>query len=63
MTQVKLFIDDNPVVIETGKTILEAGRPADIYIPPLRIHPELPNNLYKKIKNSCCNFVEQLIIF
>jgi formate dehydrogenase beta subunit len=42
MSQVKLTIDDTPVVVEAGKTILEAALSTDIYIPALCAHPDLP---------------------
>ncbi len=42
MNQVKLTINDTEVLAEPRKTILEAARSADIYIPALCTHPELP---------------------
>jgi len=42
MSQVKLIIDETPVVTEIGKTILEAALSANIYIPALCAHPNLP---------------------
>ena len=42
MAQVKLTIDDKPVSAPEDATILEAARLADIYIPTLCHHPDLP---------------------
>jgi NADPH-dependent glutamate synthase beta subunit-like oxidoreductase len=42
MAKVRLKIDDTEVEVEQGKTILEAARDADIYIPTLCSHPDLP---------------------
>lgn len=41
MANIKLRIDDIEVEVEDGKTILEAARDADIYIPTLCSHPDL----------------------
>ena len=42
MNTVKLTINEQEVEIESGKTVLEAARSADIYIPTLCHHPDLP---------------------
>ena len=42
MSTVKLRIDGLPVEVAEGTTILEAARTADIYIPSLCFHPDLP---------------------
>ncbi len=42
MRTVNLTIDGQPVVVSAGTTILEAARKADIYIPSLCYHPDLP---------------------
>ncbi|MCK4482145.1 (2Fe-2S)-binding protein, partial [Candidatus Bathyarchaeota archaeon] len=38
----KLFINDVEVEVEEGKTILEAARKMDVYIPTICYHPDLP---------------------
>jgi NADPH-dependent glutamate synthase beta subunit-like oxidoreductase len=42
MDTVNLTIDGQPVEVPAGTTILEAARKADIYIPSLCYHPDLP---------------------
>jgi NADPH-dependent glutamate synthase beta subunit-like oxidoreductase len=42
MDTVKLTIDGQPVAVPAGTPILEAARKADIYIPSLCYHPDLP---------------------
>ncbi len=42
MAIVRLTIDGTEVEIEQGKTVLEAARRANIYIPALCSHPDLP---------------------
>jgi hypothetical protein len=42
MSTVKLTIDGLPVQAPAGTTILEAARKADVYIPSLCYHPDLP---------------------
>ena len=42
MAQVNLTIDDKPVSAPEDATILDAARQADIYIPTLCHHPDLP---------------------
>lgn len=42
MDTVTLTIDGQPVEVPAGTTILEAARKADIYIPSLCYHPDLP---------------------
>ena len=42
MATVNLTIDGQPVAVPAGTTILEAARKADIYIPSLCYHPDLP---------------------
>ncbi|MGD2100514.1 MAG: FAD-dependent oxidoreductase [Desulfobacterales bacterium] len=42
MPTVKLTIDGQTVEVKAGTTILEAARKADIYIPALCYHPDLP---------------------
>jgi predicted molibdopterin-dependent oxidoreductase YjgC len=42
MDSVNLTIDGQPVEVPAGTTILEAARKADIYIPSLCSHPDLP---------------------
>jgi NADPH-dependent glutamate synthase beta subunit-like oxidoreductase len=42
MDTVNLSIDGQPVEVPAGTTILEAARGADIYIPTLCCHPDLP---------------------
>ncbi|MGD9225882.1 MAG: FAD-dependent oxidoreductase [Desulfobacterales bacterium] len=42
MDTVNLTIDGQPVEVPAGTTILEAARQADIYIPSLCYHPDLP---------------------
>jgi formate dehydrogenase beta subunit len=42
MTTVSLTIDGHTVEVPAGATILEAARQADIYIPTLCHHPDLP---------------------
>jgi len=39
---VKLFINDVEVEVEEGKTILEAARKIDVYVPTICYHPDLP---------------------
>jgi len=39
---VKLFINDVKVEVEKGKTILEAARKIDVYVPTICYHPDLP---------------------
>ena len=41
MSTVNLTIDEQPVEVPAGTTILEAARQADIYIPSLCYHPDL----------------------
>src|SRR3972149_1963213 len=43
MAEISLIIDDKEVKTESGKTILRAALKADIYIPSLCSHPDLPN--------------------
>jgi len=43
MERVKLTIDGQPIEVPAGTTILEAARQADIYIPSLCYHPDLPS--------------------
>lgn len=43
MAEISLIIDDKEVKTEAGKTILQAALKADIYIPSLCSHPDLPN--------------------
>ena len=38
----KLFINDVEVEVEEGKTILEAARKIDVYVPTICYHPDLP---------------------
>lgn len=42
MTTVRITIDGQPIEVPAGTTILEAARTADIYIPSLCYHPDLP---------------------
>ncbi len=42
MDTVNLSIDGQPVEVPAGTTILEAARGADLYIPTLCYHPDLP---------------------
>jgi len=42
MKNVNLTIDERPVEVPAGTSILEAARKADIYIPNLCYHPDLP---------------------
>ena len=42
METVNLSIDGQPVAVPAGTTILEAARKADLYIPTLCYHPDLP---------------------
>ncbi|MGD8274183.1 MAG: FAD-dependent oxidoreductase [Desulfobacterales bacterium] len=42
MSTVKLTIDGEQLEVSEGTTILEAARTADIYIPSLCFHPDLP---------------------
>jgi NADH dehydrogenase/NADH:ubiquinone oxidoreductase subunit G len=42
MDTVNLSIDGQQVQVPAGSTILEAARSADIYIPTLCHHPDLP---------------------
>ncbi|MGD9349245.1 MAG: 2Fe-2S iron-sulfur cluster-binding protein, partial [Desulfobacterales bacterium] len=42
MDTIRLTIDGQPVAVKEGVTILEAARTADIYIPSLCYHPDLP---------------------
>lgn len=42
MTTVRITIDEQPIEVPAGTTILEAARTADIYIPSLCYHPDLP---------------------
>jgi NADPH-dependent glutamate synthase beta subunit-like oxidoreductase len=42
MDTINLTIDGQPVEVPAGTTILEAARKADIYIPSLCYHPDLP---------------------
>ncbi len=44
---IELIIDDEKIIIEEGKTILEAARKANIYIPSLCYHPS------QTIKANC----------
>jgi len=41
MDKIKLTIDNNPVEVESGVTLLETARGAGIYIPALCSHPDL----------------------
>jgi len=50
VAQVKLTVDGNEIVAEAGTTILDAARDADIYIPSICSHPELPR--VDKIKGA-----------
>ena len=43
MSQVKLVIDGQEIEVASGTTVLEAARSADIYIPSLCCHPDLPS--------------------
>ncbi|MBU1056568.1 MAG: (2Fe-2S)-binding protein [Proteobacteria bacterium] len=43
MAEISLIIDDKEVKTEAGKTVLQAALEADIYIPTLCSHPDLPN--------------------
>ena len=43
MDTIRLTIDGQAVEVSEGKTILEAARTADIYIPSLCFHPDLPS--------------------
>ena len=43
MAEVTIIIDDQEVKTEAGKTIFQAALDADIYIPSLCSHPDLPN--------------------
>ena len=38
----KIYIDGSPVEVREGQTILEAALNANIYIPHLCSHPDLP---------------------
>jgi NADPH-dependent glutamate synthase beta subunit-like oxidoreductase len=42
MTSITLTINDNEIVTDKGKSILDAARDAEIYIPSLCAHPDLP---------------------
>ena len=42
MTTVTLTIDGHSIEVSAGATILEAARKANIYIPTLCHHPDLP---------------------
>jgi NADPH-dependent glutamate synthase beta subunit-like oxidoreductase len=42
MDTVNLTIDEQPVEVPAGTTVLEAARKADIYVPSLCYHPDLP---------------------
>ena len=42
MKNVNLTIDERPVEVPAGTSILEAARKADIYIPSLCYPPDLP---------------------
>ncbi len=42
MSQVQLTIDNTPVVVQLGKTILKAAQSVDVYVPSLCAHPNLP---------------------
>ncbi len=42
MNTVKLTINDQQLEVHEGITILEAARSADIYIPTICYHPDLP---------------------
>ena len=42
MAQVKLTINGQEITVPEGTTILEAAKSADIYIPTLCYHPDLP---------------------
>jgi NADPH-dependent glutamate synthase beta subunit-like oxidoreductase len=39
---IRLTIDGNEVIVKEGATVLEAARKADIYVPALCYHPDLP---------------------
>ena len=41
MDTISLTIDDKPVTVKNGATVLEAAQEADIYIPTLCAHPDL----------------------
>ncbi|MDP2731380.1 MAG: FAD-dependent oxidoreductase [Dehalococcoidales bacterium] len=47
---ITLTIDDRQVEAEAGMTVLEAAQAADIYIPALCSHPDLPSS--KEVKTS-----------
>ncbi|MCK5592882.1 (2Fe-2S)-binding protein, partial [Candidatus Bathyarchaeota archaeon] len=48
---VKLFINEFEVEVEEGKTILEAAKKVDVYIPTICYHPDLPSpNKIKSIE-------------
>jgi len=42
MTMIRLTIENTPVEVPPGATLLQAARSADIYIPSLCDHPDLP---------------------
>ena len=42
MSQIDLTIDGQDIQVPSGTTILEAAKAADIYIPTLCYHPDLP---------------------
>ncbi len=43
MAEINLTIDDRAVTAQAGRTVLQAALEADIYIPTLCSHPDLPN--------------------
>ena len=44
MSEITVTIDGKPIRVPRGSTILEAARKADIYIPALCSHPDLPSS-------------------
>lgn len=55
MAEIQLIIDDRTVTAQAGQTVLQAALDADIYIPTLCSHPDLPN--FTTI--SACEYVYQ----
>lgn len=45
LKRINLIIDEKPVTVSPGATVLEAARQADIYVPALCAHPDLPPSL------------------
>ena len=73
MKKVSITIDGYPLEVETGKSILSAALEADIYIPHLCHHPDLPDigecrlcvveiQGCAEIKTSCTTLVEEGMI-